>query len=91
MGQLLDRRTTLLAITATILPIERFSALAQGVDPGLKPDEARTLAQEAWVFGMPLVYIEKQIDTVTHTTKPLGPLAPINQFANYREFPDASN
>jgi hypothetical protein len=57
----------------------------------LKPDEARSLAQEAWVFGMPLVYIEKQIDTVTHTSKPQGPLAPINQFAHYREFPDASN
>ena len=57
----------------------------------MKPDEARTLAQEAWVFGMPLVYIEKQIDTLTHVTKPQGPLAPINQFAHYREFPDASN
>ena len=66
MGQLLDRRTALLAITATIVPVGTFSALAQGVDPGVKPDEARSLAQEAWVFGMPLVYIEKQIDTVTH-------------------------
>ena len=91
MGQLVDRRTALLAITATVVSVERFSALAQGVDPGLKPDEARALAQEAWVFGMPLVYIEKQIDVLTHVTKPQGPLAPINQFAHYREFPDASN
>ena len=91
MAMFVDRRTALLATPPPTVPAERFSALAQGIDPGLKPDEARTLAQEAWVFGMPLVYIEKQIDTVTHTTKPQGPLAPINQFAHYREFPDASN
>ena len=87
----LNRRTTLLGMTATMVPAGRFSALAQGVDQGLKPDDARALAQEAWVFGLPLVYIEKQIDVLTHVTKPQGALAPINQFAHYREFPDASN
>ena len=91
MTQLLNRRTALLVITATVSAVDMFSVLAQGVDPELKPNEARRLAQEAWVFGMPLIYIEKQIDIVTHTTKPQGPLAPINQFAQYREFPDASN
>ncbi len=91
MAKLLDRRTTLLAIAAAMAPVGRFPALAQGGDSGLKPDEARALAQEAWVFGMPLVYIEKQIDVLTHVTKPQGALAPINQFAHYREFPDASN
>ena len=34
---------------------------------------------------------EKQIDTLTYATKPEGHVAPINQFAHYREFPDASN
>jgi len=78
----------LFAATAMTLPITRLSALAQS---DLTPDEARTLAREAWVFGMPLVYIEKQIDALTHVTKPEGHFAPINQFAHYREFPDASN
>jgi hypothetical protein len=36
-------------------------------------------------------YIEKQLDSVSHVSKPEGPFAPINQFAHYREFPDASN
>jgi hypothetical protein len=90
MKSMLDRRTALLAISATMLPVSTFVARAQ-VDPALKPDEARALAQEAWVFGMPLVYIEKQIDALTHVTKPQGALAPINQFAHFREFPDASN
>lgn len=40
---------------------------------------------------MPLVYIATQIDTITHVAKPHGPIAPINQLAQYREFPDASN
>ena len=61
------------------------------IDPALKPDEARAIAQDAWVFGMPLVYIEMQIDALTHVPKPQGAFAPINQFAHYREFPDASN
>src|SRR5262245_52581852 len=88
MTAMLNRRTILFAATAMTLPITRFSALAQS---DLTPDEARTLAREAWVFGMPLVYIEKQIDALTHVTKPEGHFAPINQFAHYREFPDASN
>src|SRR5215831_13213935 len=86
----LDRRTALLAATATLLSIRSFPACGQA-DQKLTPDEARTLARDAWVFGMPLVYIEKQIDALTHVAKPEGHLAPINQFAHYREFPDASN
>ena len=54
-------------------------------------DEAKAIAQEAWVFGMPLVYIEIQIDTATHVGKVDGAHAPINQFVHYRAFPDASN
>ena len=57
----------------------------------IPPDEAKALAQEAWVFGMPLVYIEIQIDTATHVGKVDGAHAPINQFVHYRAFPDASN
>ena len=90
MTAVLNRRTMLFAATATTLPITRFSAFAQ-VDQKLTPDEARTLARNAWVFGMPLVYIEKQLDTTSHVTKPQGPFAPINQLVRYREFPDASN
>jgi hypothetical protein len=57
----------------------------------LTPDEARALARDAWVFGMPVVYIEKQIDVTSHVAKPEGISAPVNQFVHYREFPDASN
>ena len=57
----------------------------------ISPDEAKAIAQEAWIFGMPLVYIEIQIDTATHVSKVDQAHAPINQFVHYRAFPDASN
>ena len=57
----------------------------------ISPDEAKAIAQEAWIFGMPVVYIEIQIDTVTHVSKVDQGHAPINQFVHYRTFPDASN
>jgi hypothetical protein len=57
----------------------------------LTADEARTIAQDAWIFGMPLVYIAVQIDTNSHVTKVEGIHAPINQFVHYRNLPDATN
>ena len=60
MTPMFDRRTMLLATTATILPIIGFSALAQ-VDQKLTPDEARILARDAWVFGRPLVYTRSRL------------------------------
>ena len=54
-------------------------------------EEAKSIARDAWVFGMPLVYIEIQIDSMTHVSKLEGTRAPINQFVHYRKFPDASN
>ena len=57
----------------------------------ISPNEARAIAQDAWIFGMPLVYIETQIDTGTHVSKTDKTHAPINQLIHYREFPDASN
>ena len=52
----------------------------------ISPDEAKARAQEAWIFGMPLVYIEIQIDTATHVPKADQARAPINQFVHYRAF-----
>lgn len=53
--------------------------------------EAKELAKEAWLFGLPLVMFEKQFDYGTHVTKPEGSRAPVNQFAHLRRFADASN
>ncbi len=60
-------------------------------EKAMTPDEAKAIAQDAWLFGMPLVYIEIQIDALTHVSRLEGTRAPINQFVHYRKFPDASN
>ncbi len=57
----------------------------------LTPTAAKDLAREAYLFGLPLVYIDTQIGVLTHVSKPEGSRAPINQFAHYRSFPDTSN
>jgi len=62
-----------------------------GAQDELTPAEARNLAKDAWLFGLPLVMFEKQIDYSTHVTQAEETRAPINQFVHYRRFVDASN
>ena len=57
----------------------------------VSPTEAKAIAEEAYVFGLPLVYISVQADSLTNVPRPEGARAPFNQFAHYREFPDATN
>ncbi len=53
--------------------------------------EARDIAQDAYLFGLPLVYIATQADTLTNVSRPKGIRAPFNQFAHYRKSPDSAN
>lgn len=57
----------------------------------LTPAEAKAIAQEAFIFGMPSVYYALKQDIVTNVPKPDGFRAPFNQFAHYPDFPDPSN
>jgi len=57
----------------------------------ISPDEAKTLAKDAFLFGMPLVFFEKQFDFNASVTQPTGLKAPVNQFGHSRAYPDASN
>ena len=54
-------------------------------------DEAAALAEQAIVFGLPLVYIAVQIDTNTNVATPGRGRAPLGQFAHFRQLPDASD
>ncbi|MFC1834474.1 DUF1254 domain-containing protein [Thermodesulfobacteriota bacterium] len=53
--------------------------------------EARDLAKQAWLFGLPLVMFEKQFEYNSYARKPEETRAPVNQFVHYRKFVDASN
>ena len=57
----------------------------------ISPDEAKTFAKDAFLFGMPLVFFEKQFDFNAAVTEPTGLKAPVNQFGHSRAYPDASN
>lgn len=91
------RRQTIAGLTAATA-----TTVAVGLPLGVKPvaanpssklsaTKARELAKEAWLFGLPLVMFEKQFDYSTYATKPEKTRAPVNQFAHYRAFVDASD
>jgi hypothetical protein len=53
----------------------------------LTPADARTITQEGYVFGLPLVYIAQQADVMTNVAKPEGGRAPFNQFDHHANSP----
>jgi hypothetical protein len=57
----------------------------------LTAEEAKSLAKEAYLFGMPVVFFEKQVDFQSYTNKVTEKRAPINQFFHYRAFVEASD
>ena len=57
----------------------------------ITPKEAKKISQDCFLFGVPLVYIALSADVATNVPEPQGNLAPINQFAHFRTFPDATN
>jgi hypothetical protein len=52
--------------------------------------EARELAEEAFIFGYPLVLMDVTREVMTATERPEELGAPVNQFAHMRAFPDPS-
>ncbi len=54
-------------------------------------EEAKALAKDAYLFGMPLVFFEKQFDYNSYATKVEKTKAPVNQFIHYRAFVDATD
>src|SRR5262245_5349295 len=57
----------------------------------ISPTDTKAIAQDAYVFGLPPVYIALQADIMTNVAKPEGGRAPFNQFDHHRAFPDAKN
>src|SRR5262245_54402931 len=60
-------------------------------DDKLTPAEAKAIAQDGYVCGLPPVYIALQADMMTNVAKPEAGRAPFNQFDHHRASPDAKN
>jgi hypothetical protein len=84
-------RFTALLIVMTLLLSACNASKKKDTQPNLNPEQAKTLAKEAWLFGMPLVMFEIQFDYSSYVTEPSATRAPVNQFVHYRKFVDASN
>src|SRR5262245_33055413 len=63
---------------------------AQQMTRKLTDAEARSLAIEAYIYGYPLVTMEMTRRVTTNVERPEGAHAPMGQFANLRDYPDAS-
>jgi hypothetical protein len=92
----ITRRTALaggsLLTSASIFRSIPFTA-AQPVDAGGAPEPATgplDTAIEAYVYGYPLVTMEMTRRVLTNVEKPEGLAAPMGQFVNLREYPNAT-
>ena len=61
------------------------------VIPSITPAQAQKISQDGFLFGVPLVYIALSAEVGSNVPEPQGLRSPVNQFAHYRTFPDATN
>jgi hypothetical protein len=84
-------KQTLVQSLSPAIAIALLAILLAGFNKDkLTPEEARALAQEVYVFGLPAVYNSLQAEVLTNAPKPEGPRAPAGQFAHYRQCAEAA-
>ena len=87
-------RTTLAAAALLAAGILLGALTARAADDKapaqLTEDQAAKVAEDAYIFGYPLVLMDVTKAVSTAVPKPEGTKAPINQFAHVRAFPDAT-
>ena len=63
------------------------SLLAGGAAQALTADEAKTIAEDAYIYGYSLISVEMSRKVITNVETPTTTRAPMGQFANLREYP----
>jgi hypothetical protein len=66
------------------------SVLAGGAAQALTADEAKTIAEDAYIYGYSLISVEMSRKVITNVETPTTTRAPMGQFANLREYPTAA-
>ena len=65
-----------------VIPSLRFTA--SSAQSSVTPAEARAIAEDAYIYGYPLVTLEMTRRITTNTADPAGLRAPMGQFAHAR-------
>jgi len=83
----------MLACALTLVSALMFTGAAGAAekDRSITPTEARKISQDGFLFGVPVVYIDLSAEVGSNVPEPQGRRAPPNQFAHYRDFPDAAS
>lgn len=68
-------------------PSKETTAKQAGI-PVVTPEQAERIAEDAYVFGFPLVLMDVSKQVSTNVTTLERGRAPINHFAHHKEFPD---
>jgi hypothetical protein len=78
-------------VAALLLAALGAMNLAAAQAAQVTPEEARAIAEDAYVYGYPLVTMEMTRRVLTNTAAPEGVRAPMGQFALLREYPTATD
>lgn len=60
------------------------------MESSVAPGEAKAIAEEAYIYGYPLITSEMTRRIQTNVTKPEGTRGPMGQFINVRQYPTAA-
>lgn len=66
-----------------------FAIILPGRAETLAPEEAKTIAEEAYIYGYPLVTMEYTRRVITNVSEPKGTKAPMGQLIRLRSYPTA--
>lgn len=80
-------------LTSALIPVAALAAfllLQSFTQEKNPPSESALVAEEAYIYGYPLITMDMTRMVSTNVSTPEGTQAPMGQFANLRHYPDAS-
>jgi hypothetical protein len=79
-----------MSVVSTLVVVLLAGSPVAGRAAGLSEKDALALGVDAYIYGYPLITMEYTRRVVTNVVEPKGAHAPMNQFANLREYPNAA-
>jgi hypothetical protein len=80
----------LMCFSRILLAASVATAALTGPASAVTPEEARSIAEEAYIYGYSLISVEMSRKVITNVESPATTRAPMGQFANLREYPTAA-